>query len=82
MIEWKLIKVMDAHGIRPIDLAREMGVTPTAISNLRKEYPRLGKESKNNLMNALNRLRRNGSKKIEIGDLEEHTEDQKHDHSS
>lgn len=61
VINWKLIEVMQAHGISPTDLATEMKTSRNAISKMRKNYmPRMDGEKLNNLLIALNALRRPG----------------------
>lgn len=58
LIKWRLREVMARYRIKSIDLAKEMGISPNAVSNLRKSdtMPRLDGESLNNLCNALNTL--------------------------
>lgn len=57
MIRWKLAELMARHGIKPKDLAEEMGYTRDAVSNLRKRtMPRLTGDTLNNLMNGLSKL--------------------------
>lgn len=75
LIRWHLNEVMARCGIRPTELAEEMGVSPTAISNLRKRnMPRLTEETLNKLCHALNKLSLEETL-ITPGDLIEYTPD-------
>jgi len=58
LIKWRLREVMARYNIKAIDLAKEMGISPNSVSNLRKGYtmPRLDGDSLNGLCNALNKL--------------------------
>jgi len=57
LIKWRLNEVMARHGIRGKELAEEMDVSPSAISNLRKRnMPRLTEETLEKLCQALNKL--------------------------
>ncbi|PSB64049.1 hypothetical protein C7B79_11445 [Chroococcidiopsis cubana CCALA 043] len=57
LIRWRLNEVMARYGIRAKELAAEMDISPSAISNLRKRsMPRLTEETLNNLCKALNKL--------------------------
>lgn len=75
LIKWRLNEVMARHDIRSKDLAEEMEVSPSAISNLRKRnMPRLSEETLNKLCQALNKLSQEGTL-ITPGDLIEYTPD-------
>lgn len=58
LIKWRLREVMARYNIKAIDLAKEMGISPNSVSNLRKgnTMPRLDGDSLNDLCNALNKL--------------------------
>ncbi len=58
LIRWRLREVMARYHIKAVDLAKEMGISANAISNLRKSdtMPRLDGDSLNKLCNALNKL--------------------------
>lgn len=59
LIKWRLAEVMARNGIRAKDLAAEMKITLNSVSNLRSfEMPRLTQDTLNNLLNALNNLKR------------------------
>ncbi len=69
LIRWRLNEVMARYDIRPRELAEEMEVSPSAISNLRKRnMPRLSEETLNKLCHALNKLSQEGTL-ITPGDL-------------
>lgn len=75
LIRWRLNEVMARHGIRAKELAGEMEVSPTTVSNLRKRsMPRLTEETLNKLCQALNKLSQEGTL-ITPGDLIEYTPD-------
>ena len=75
LIRWRLNEVMARHGIRAKELAKEMEVSPSAISNLRKRnMPRLTEETLDKLCRALNKLSQEKSL-ITPGDLIEYTPD-------
>ena len=75
LIRWRLNEVMARHGVRPTELAEEMAVSPTTISNLRKRsMPRLTEETLNRLCHALNKLSLEGTL-ITPGDLIEYIPD-------
>lgn len=75
LIRWRLNEVMARHGIRAKELAEEMEVSPTTVSNLRKRsMPRLTEETLNKLCQALNKLSQEGTL-ITPGDLIEYTPD-------
>lgn len=72
LIRWRLNEVMARHGIRAKELAEEMDVSASAISNLRKRnMPRLTEETLNSLCKALNKLSHEGTL-ITPGDLIEY----------
>lgn len=73
MITWRLNEVMEKLGIKPVALAKELGVSATTISNYRKAQPSLSKEGWNDLLNALNRMRRADSNNIGLCDLVDYT---------
>lgn len=73
LIRWCLNEVMARHDIRAKELAEEMGVSPTTVSNLRKRsMPRLTEETLNKLCRALNNLSHERTP-ITPGDLIEYT---------
>lgn len=73
LIRWRLNEVMARHDIRAKELAEEMGVSPTTVSNLRKRnMPRLTEETLDKLCQALNELSEEGGL-ITPGDLIEYT---------
>lgn len=75
LIRWRLNEVMARHDIRAKELAEEMEVSPSAISNLRKRnMPRLTEETLNKLCQALNKLSQEGTL-ITPGELIEYTPD-------
>ena len=75
LIRLRLNEVMARHGIRAKELAKEMEVSPSAISNLRKRnMPRLTEETLDKLCRALNKLSQEKSL-ITPGDLIEYTPD-------
>ena len=70
LIRWRLIDVMDDYQIKPSDLAKEMGLSKNAISNLRSTtMPRLTEQRLNDLLLGLNRLRPRSVPIIEPKDL-------------
>ncbi|AFZ30665.1 helix-turn-helix domain protein [Gloeocapsa sp. PCC 7428] len=72
LIRWRLNEVMARHDIRAKQLAEEMEVSPTTVSNLRKRnMPRLTEETLDKLCKALNSLSREGIP-ITPGDLIEY----------
>lgn len=74
LIRWKLREVMDRHGIQAKDLADELGVSRNAVSNLRGvDMPRIDGARLNDLLLALNKMRRADSKLITPVDLIEFT---------
>ena len=75
MVKWKIIEIMNAHGISPSALASELEMSRNAISVYRRSHPRISNKALNNLLNALNKLRRNGSPALMIQDLIEYIED-------
>ncbi len=58
LIRWKLREVMARYNIKSVDLAKQLNISPNAVSSLRKAktMPRLDGNALNNLCNALNRL--------------------------
>jgi DNA-binding Xre family transcriptional regulator len=58
LIKWRLREVMARYRIKAKDLAKELGISSNAVSNLRlsESMPRLDGDSLNNLCNALNKL--------------------------
>jgi len=73
LIRWRLNEVMARHDIRAKELAKEMGVSPTTVSNLRKRsMPRLTEETLDKLCKALNNLSHERTP-ITPGDLIEYT---------
>lgn len=75
LIRWRLNEVMARYGVRAKELAEEMEVSPTAVSNLRKStMPRLSEETLNKLCKALNALSQETTL-ITPGDLLEYTPD-------
>jgi putative transcriptional regulator len=80
LIRWRLNEVMARHGIRAKELAEEMNVSPSAISNLKKRtMPRLSEETLNNLCQALNKLSQEEAL-ITPGELIEYTPDSEVSH--
>lgn len=77
LIKWRLREVMARYHIKAIDLAKEMGVSANAVSNLRKSdtMPRLDGDSLNNLCNALNKLALNLDEQITPIRLIDYTRD-------
>lgn len=74
LIRWKLREVMDRHGIQAKDLADELGISRNAVSNLRGvDMPRIDGDRLNNLLLALNKMRRADSQLITPVDLIEFT---------
>ena len=70
LIRWQLIDVMDTYQIRASDLAKEMGLSKNAVSNLRSTtMPRLTGQRLNDLLLGLNRLRPKSAPIIEPKDL-------------
>lgn len=84
LIKWRLREVMARYHIKAIDLAKEMGVSANAISNLRKSdtMPRLDGDSLNNLCNALNKLALNLGEQITPTSLIDYTCDYEPDNES
>ncbi len=75
LIRWRLNEVMARYGVRATELAEEMEVSPTTVSNLRKKnMPRLSEETLNKLCKALNALSQETTL-ITPGDLLEYTPD-------
>jgi putative transcriptional regulator len=73
MIRWKLAELMARHGIKPKDLASEMGCTRDAVSNLRKRtMPRLSGNTLNSLIKSLKAL---SGEEVTFDDLLEYKED-------
>jgi len=58
LIRWRLREIMARYNIKSVDLAKELDISPNAVSSLRKAktMPRLDGNALNNLCNALNRL--------------------------
>lgn len=58
MINWRLAEIMARHDIKGTDLAERLGVTPKAVSNIRraKTMPRLDGEALDRLCIALSEL--------------------------
>ncbi len=70
LISWNLINLMESYEIKAGDLARVMGVSNNAISNLRStRMPRLTEERLNELLIGLNCLRPQEKPIIEPKDL-------------
>ncbi len=70
LISWNLIDVMETYEIKASDLAKAMGVSNNAISNLRStKMPRLTAERLNELLLGLNCLRPEKTPIIEPKDL-------------
>jgi putative transcriptional regulator len=75
LIRWRLNEVMARHDIRAKELAEEMEVSQSAISNLRKRsMPRLSEETLDKLCRALNKLSQEKTT-ITPGDLIEYIPD-------
>lgn len=75
LIRWRLNEVMARYDIRAKELAEEMDVSQSAISNLRKRsMPRLTEETLNSLCQALNKLSQEKTL-ITPGELIEYTPD-------
>ncbi len=74
MVKWKIIEIMNSHGISPSALASELAMSRNAVSVYRRSHPRISGKALNNLLNALNKLRRNGSPALMIQDLIEYIE--------
>ena len=77
LIKWRLREVMARYRIKAIDLAKEIGVSPNSVSNLRnsESMPRLDGSSLNNLCNALNKLAINLEEEITPFTLIDYTRD-------
>lgn len=77
LIKWRLREVMARYRIKAIDLAKEIGVSPNSVSNLRNSdsMPRLDGSSLNNLCNALNKLAINLEEEITPFTLIDYTRD-------
>jgi len=58
LIKWRLREIMARYNIKSVDLAKELNISPNAVSSLRKAktMPRLDGNALNNLCNALNKL--------------------------
>jgi DNA-binding Xre family transcriptional regulator len=58
LIKWRLREVMARYNIKSVHLAKQLDISPNAVSSLRKAktMPRLDGNALNNLCNALNRL--------------------------
>ena len=70
LITWRLKKVMTKHKISATDLAQKLGVSRNAVSNWRKpDMPKINGEGLNNLLLALNSLRKKERKPIQLSDL-------------
>jgi DNA-binding Xre family transcriptional regulator len=70
MITWHLDEIMGRHHIKSGVLAKRMGVSASAVSNLRgKDYPKLTSAGLDRLMNALCELTNN---RVTIGQLIKH----------
>lgn len=77
LIKWRLREVMARYRIKAVDLAKEIGVSPNSVSNLRnsESMPRLDGSSLNNLCNALNKLAINLEEEITPITLIDYTRD-------
>ena len=77
LIKWRLREVMARYHIKAVDLAKEMGISANAVSNLRKgdTMPRLDGGSLNKLCNALNKLALNLDEEITPITLIDYTRD-------
>lgn len=77
LIKWRLREVMARYHIKAVDLAKEMGISANAVSNLRKSdtMPRLDGGSLNSLCNALNKLALNLDEEITPITLIDYTRD-------
>lgn len=72
MIQWKVKAVMRLHDISARALSEELQLSSTAISILRRvDMPRMDGEKLNQLMLALNRMRRADSPLITLTDIME-----------
>lgn len=70
LIYWKVKQVMEQQGIQAKALAAEMGISSTAVTNLRgSAMPRIDGEKLNHLLLVLNRMRRADSPLITLEDL-------------
>lgn len=70
LITWKLKQVMTRHKIAAKDLADKLGLSRNSVSHWRKpDMPKLNGEDLNNLLLALNSLRRKERKPIQLSDL-------------
>jgi DNA-binding Xre family transcriptional regulator len=58
LIRWRLREIMAKYNIKSVDLAKQLDISPNAVSSLRKAktMPRLDGNALNNLCNALNKL--------------------------
>ena len=74
MIRWRLKEVMARYDIKGKELAEELGVNYSAVSNWRtsKTIPRIGGERIDEICNALSKLAR---KKIGFFELVEEVEE-------
>lgn len=75
LIKWHLREIMARYNVKAIDLAREMGVSNNAVSNLRKAdtMPRIDGETLNKICLSLQRLSRED---VTISDLVEFIPDE------
>ncbi|MGK7948263.1 MAG: helix-turn-helix domain-containing protein [Xenococcaceae cyanobacterium] len=74
MIRWRLKEVMARHDIKGKELAEELGVNESAVSNWRtsKTIPRIGGERIEEICGALSKL---AKKKISFIELVEEVEE-------
>lgn len=75
MIKWNLVEIMKRHGISAIALSDALGVSRNSVSVYRRGFPRITENGLNNLLNALNALRRVDTPKIKVEELIEYRKD-------
>lgn len=70
LITWKLKEHMAANKISVPQMAVKLGVSENAVINLRKsEMPRVNGERLNQIIVALNSMRKKGKRRIQVQDL-------------
>jgi DNA-binding Xre family transcriptional regulator len=75
MIKWNLTQIMKRHGISAIALSNALGVSRNSVSLHRRGFPRITENRLNDLLNALNALRRVDTPDIKIEELIEYRKD-------
>ncbi|ABW33236.1 helix-turn-helix domain-containing protein [Acaryochloris marina] len=70
LITWKLKEHMAANKISVPQLAARLGISENAVINMRRsEMPRINGERLNQIIVALNAMRKKGKKRIQVQDL-------------